>query len=66
MVKSSQLLGRYLRFVNCVHCLLTRERRIITLVAHRRIRVCVMVAHRRSRVCVMDGVGSNVTDKKVT
>ena len=55
MVKSSQLLGRYLRFVNCVHCLLTRERRIITL-----------VAHRRSRMCVMDGVGSNVTDKKVT
>ena len=61
MVKSSQLLGRYLRFVNCVHCL-----RIITLVAHRRSRVCVMVTHRRSRVCVMDGVGSNVTDKKVT
>ena len=25
---SSQLLGRYLRFVNCVHCLLTRQRRI--------------------------------------
>ena len=25
---STQLLGRYLRFVNCVHCLLTRERRI--------------------------------------